>query len=155
MTTAGNYFGYTPFPTLLEVITKRQSYGLGLGDYLNGIANTLEHCSKQTTAHPPYDVLKLDDDRQVIELAVAGFDPADLSVETHDGILTISGKRHSPSDVEFLHRGIARRDFQKCFTLSEDTEVDGSELVNGILRVFLKRLLPEAKKKKMVPIKVK
>lgn len=155
MTTAGNYLGYTHFPTLLEAITKRQSFGLGLTNYLNDIANTLEQCSKQTTTHPPYDVLRLDDDKQAIEIAVAGFDAADLSVETHDGILTISGKRHSPSDVEFIHRGIARRDFQKCFTLSDDTEVDGSELVNGILRVYLKRLLPEAKKKKVVPIKVK
>ena len=153
MTTAGNYFGYTPFPTLLEVITKKQSFGLGLGDYLNVIANTLDHCSKQTTTHPPYDVLRLDDDKQVIEIAVAGFDHSDLSVETHNGILTISGTRTSPSDVEFIHRGIARRDFQKCFTLSEDTEVEGSELVNGILRVYLKRLLPEAKKKKSVTIK--
>jgi len=150
MTTAGNYFG---FPTLLEVFAKRQAFGLGIDDYLNDIAHTLESCAKQTTSHPPYDVIKLGDDSQAIEVAVAGFDSEDLSVETHDGILTISGKRKTSGEGEFLHRGIARRDFQKCFTLSDDTEVSGSELVNGILRVYLKRLIPEAKKKRSVPIK--
>ena len=155
MTTAGNYFGYTPFPTILEVITKRQSYGLGLSDYLNGIANTLEQCSKQTTAHPPYDILRISDEKQAIEVAVAGFKSDELSVTTQNGILLIEGKKSSPKDAEFIHRGIARRDFQKMFTLSEDTEVESSELSDGILRVYLKRLVPEAKKKRSVPIAVK
>jgi molecular chaperone IbpA len=152
MTTAGNYFGYIPFPTLLDVIAKKQAYGLGICDYLSEIAETLESCAKQTTAHPPYDILRLEGEKQVIELAVAGFAHEELSVSTEDGILTISGKRHSPSDAEFIHRGIARRDFQKCFKLSDDTVVEKSELVNGILRVYLLRVLPEAKRKRLVPI---
>lgn len=153
--TTGNHFGYALFPSLLETFSKKHAYGVGIDEYLIRLMDSLESCAKQTTSNPPYDILRISDEKQAIEVAVAGFKAEELSVTTQNGILLIEGKKSSPKDAEFIHRGIARRDFQKMFTLSEDTEVESSELSDGILRVYLKRLIPEAKKKRSVPIAVK
>jgi molecular chaperone IbpA len=106
------------------------------------------------TNYPPYNVLKHDDDHFEIEVAVAGFDREDISIEVDQNHLTIKGERLKDDDAsKYLHRGLAARDFERSFTLAEHIIVGDAELTNGILRVKLTREVPEALKPRLIAIK--
>lgn len=94
--------------------------------------------------YPPYNVEQVNEDRLRITVAVAGFRPEDLEVRVEDTQLVIRG-RQSTSEEErvYLHRGIATRQFQRRFVLSEGMEVSGAHLDNGLLHVDLQRIEPE------------
>ena len=95
--------------------------------------------------YPPYNIEQLSDTRLRITVAVAGFDMDDLSVQLENNQLVIRGKRGVSEDENrvFLHRGIATRQFQRAFILSDDIEVKDATLNNGLLHIDLSRLLPE------------
>jgi molecular chaperone IbpA len=106
------------------------------------------------TNYPPYNVLKHDDDHFEIEVAVAGFDREDITIEVDQNLLTIKGKRLKEDDAsKYLHRGLAARDFERSFTLAEHMIVGDAELTNGILSVKLTREVPEALKPRLIAIK--
>jgi molecular chaperone IbpA len=106
------------------------------------------------TNYPPYNVLKHDDDHFEIEVAVAGFDREDISIEVDQNHLTIKGERLKDDDAsKYLHRGLAARDFERSFTLADHIIVGDAELTNGILRVKLTREVPEALKPRLIAIK--
>ena len=95
--------------------------------------------------YPPYNVERLGEDRLRITLAVAGFRPEDLEVRIEDTQLVLRGRQAEAEDEtrEFLHRGIAARQFQRSFVLSDGLEVVGARLDNGLLHVDLQRRKPE------------
>lgn len=104
--------------------------------------------------YPPYNVLKHDDNNFEIEVAVAGFDREDITVEVDQNQLTIRGRRLKDDDAsKYLHRGLAARDFERSFTLADHIIVGDAELTNGILRVKLTREVPEALKPRLIAIK--
>lgn len=106
------------------------------------------------TNYPPYNVLKHDDDHFEIEVAVAGFDREDITIEVDQNLLTIKGTRLKEDDAgKYLHRGLAARDFERSFTLAEHMIVGEAELTNGILSVKLTREVPEALKPRLIAIK--
>ena len=111
----------------------------------------------QITAHandhyPPHNVVKLDDKKYVVELAIAGFSKGDIEVEVKDHVLTISGNREVRRPQEqYVHKGISARKFHKSFRLSEYTEVTGADLNDGILTINLEVKIPE----KDLPKKIK
>jgi molecular chaperone IbpA len=102
--------------------------------------------------YPPYNIKKVDEDRYVIELAVAGFGKSELDIELQEGKLSIQGKCESPDASEYLYKGIAERGFKREFTLADNVEVKSSTLVNGMLKIFLEAFVPEEKKPKKVEI---
>lgn len=107
-----------------------------------------------TTNYPPYNVIKHDDDHFEIEVAVAGFDKEDISVEVDQDQLRIRGEKIKAEDaVNYVYRGLAARDFERLFTLADHMEVGEAELTNGILRVKLTRIVPEALKPRLIAIK--
>lgn len=89
--------------------------------------------------YPPYNIEQSADDSLRITLAVAGFAPDELNVTVEDRQLVIKGKQIDGADRTFLHRGIAARQFQRCFVLAEGIEVTGAELRNGLLTVEMMR----------------
>ena len=89
--------------------------------------------------YPPYNIEQSSDDSLRITLAVAGFSSDELNVTVEDRQLVIRGKQNDSGDRTFLHRGIAARQFQRCFVLAEGIEVTGAELRNGLLTVELTR----------------
>jgi len=95
--------------------------------------------------YPPYNIEQLGETQIRITIAVAGFSMEDLSVQLEQNQLVIRGKRQGDDDENrvFLHRGIATRQFQRAFILSEDIEVVGAQLDNGLLNVDLRRIVPE------------
>lgn len=104
------------------------------------IERALDRVSKASSdGYPPYNIERVGEDGLRITLAVAGFTDEELSVSVEDTQLVIRGRQNEDSDREFLHRGIAARQFQRSFVLAEGIEVIGAELDNGLLHVDLKR----------------
>jgi molecular chaperone IbpA len=104
--------------------------------------------------YPPYNVIKHDDNNFEIEVAVAGFDKEDITVEVDQDQLIIRGKKtQAETEVQYMHRGLAARDFERMFTLAEHIIVGDAELTNGILSVKLTREVPESLKPRLITIK--
>ena len=108
------------------------------------------------TNYPPYDILKTDEHSYVIELAVAGFSKKDIAVTAENGVLTVESDRErnaENSGQEIIHRGISKRYFKKSFSISDDVEIRGAELKDGLLRISMEKIIPESKKRKEISIK--
>jgi len=101
--------------------------------------------------YPPHNVVKIDEEKFLIEMALAGFKQEDISVEVKDGILKIKGEM--PKDErEFAYKGISSRKFEKSFRLSEFVVIDGADLMDGILVVYARVELPEEKRPREIKI---
>lgn len=105
--------------------------------------------------YPPHNIVKYSDDSYAIEVAVAGFSKEEVTVEVDQDQLTIRGVKHRPAEstVEYLHRGLAARDFEQTFTLAEYMIVEGATVEDGMLHINIQRIIPEALKPRMIPIK--
>ena len=104
--------------------------------------------------YPAYNIEKVDENNYHITLAVAGFKAENIIIEFKPGLLTIEARSmNSEEDVEYLHKGIAQRAFVKQFRIENNIEVQKAELENGILKINLRRLIPE--EKSAVRIKIK
>ena len=112
----------------------------------------MERISNHSTNFPPYNVIKSSDDSYLIELAVAGFNKEELSIEFKDSILTVKGDNTTRQELEFVHKGISERNFVRTFKLAEYVEVSSAKLEDGILRVGLFKNVPEAMKPKKIDI---
>ncbi len=120
----------------------------------DSLANMLDNAiqTNATSGYPPYDIESVDEGKYKITLAVAGFSEDELAIQTENGVLTISGKRNEENEGNYLHRGIAKRSFERKFQLADHVEVDNAELVNGLLQVSLLKEVPEALKPKKINI---
>lgn len=109
-----------------------------------------------SAGYPPYNLTQ-QDDTYWLELAVAGFTDADIDITlTNDRQLVIRGSRKTDDieGVQYVHRGIASRDFERQFTLAEHIKVQNAQLEHGMLTVQLVREIPEAAKSRKIPITV-
>lgn len=108
-----------------------------------------------TSGYPPYNISKDADDIYEITLAVAGFKKDDIDIELEDGTLKVTGKSEvlNNDDREFLHKGIAERNFVRTFKLAEYVEVKNAKLEDGILRISLFKNVPDAMKPQKISIK--
>ena len=108
--------------------------------------------------YPPYNIVKTGANEYNVEVALAGFSRDDVSVEFAEGILTIKSKDKKESekkdeDGAIIHKGISKRYFSKSFTVSDDVEIKGAELKDGLLTVSMERIVPESKKARVIDIK--
>jgi len=102
---------------------------------------------------PPYNIERTGENAYRVTMAVAGFSEKDLQIEVKEGLLTIRGQKQADSkERQYIHQGIAARNFERRFRLAEYVEVSGATLENGLLHVDLKRELPEAMKPRVIPI---
>lgn len=118
------------------------------------LASVFDNAVQQNNnGYPPYDIESVDENEYTITLAVAGFSEDELSLQTERGVLTVSGKQaDSNAKSKYLHRGIAKRAFERKFELADHVEVTGADLVNGLLKVTLVKEVPEAMKPKRISI---
>ncbi len=131
---------------------------VGFDDTFNRIAKMHDEMTKNIPNYPPYNIKKTGDNTYVIELAVAGFAKQDIEIELADGKMIIKGNVASDDSDNvnnFLFKGIANRAFTRTFALDDQVEVKDAELLNGMLKVFLERIIPEHKKPKKVEVKDK
>ena len=114
------------------------------------IERSLDRVAKSSAdGYPPYNIERLSDEKLRITLAVAGFTEDDLQVQIEDDQLVIRGKQQDDRDRDYLHRGIAARQFQRSFVLAEGIEVEKASLDNGLLHVDLRRPMPAVKVRKI------
>lgn len=107
-----------------------------------------------STNYPPYNISKVGENLYDISIAVTGFEKSEIEVQVENNELTIRGERkhiESP-EVEYLHRGLALRDFERIFTLAEHVKVKKAEIKNGILLIQLEREVPEELKPRIIDI---
>ena len=101
---------------------------------------------------PPHNILKTDDNKFLIELAVAGFNENELDIELKERTLTVRGS-HKDRGREYIHKGISTKKFERKFRLSEYVEVTGAEYQDGMLAVQLEVIVPENKQPRKIDIK--
>ncbi len=104
--------------------------------------------------YPPYNIERIGDNDYLIEIAVAGFKPAELTIEVKENLLTVEGQKVANEDTRrFLHRGLAERNFKRRFQLADYVVVGDAQLVDGLLSISLRRELPEQLKPRQIEIK--
>jgi len=101
---------------------------------------------------PPYDIVKLSKDEYRISLAVAGFSPDELTLTHEPNVLIVAGQKANEDNVQYLHRGIAQRAFQRRFELADHVKVTGANLVDGLLTIELAREIPEEMRPRRIQI---
>jgi molecular chaperone IbpA len=122
-------------------------------DRLAAMLDATARLDEQTYSYPPYNIEKLGEDAYRITMAVAGFGPENLEIVAKDRSLVVSGKgNHDQSGVEYLHRGVAGRGFERRFELADYVQVKGANLNNGLLHIDLVREVPEAMKPRTIAI---
>jgi molecular chaperone IbpA len=127
---------------------------VGFDDQFNRIAKMHDDLTKNIPNYPPYNIKKTGDNTYVIEIAVAGFARQDIEIELDGGNMVIKGSaKNEEEENSFLYRGIANRNFTRTFALEDQIEIKDAEMFNGMLKVFLERIIPEHKKPKKIEIK--
>ena len=122
-------------PDLMDKISKNS---IGMDDYLNSFFNY-----ETTPSYPPYNLIQLNNVESRLEIALAGFSKKEIKVYTEYGRLIVEGTKEDTKDAEYVHRGLAQRNFNRTWTLSEDTEVREVQFKDGLLTVKLGKIVPE------------
>ena len=102
-----------------------------------------------SSSYPAYDIVKTGENKYDVEVALAGFNKKDIKVEFADGQLSIESVKNQTAkekDNGKIYKGIAKRYFKKSFSIADNCEVKGAELKDGLLKVSLERIIPEAQK---------
>jgi molecular chaperone IbpA len=106
--------------------------------------------TKNIPNYPPFNIKKTAENTYVIEMAVAGFGKSDVTIETEGDKLVVKGNaENDDKDVNTLYQGLALRPFTRMFTLNDSVEVQNAEMINGLLRITLERLIPESQRKQI------
>ena len=127
------------------------------------LADIADQATTLAAKYPPYNLKKIDENKYIIEMAVAGFGKHDLEIELADNKLIIKGNTKSGEPAEqstdgtwtfpqVLYQGLAMRPFTRTFDLADNVEIQGAEMFNGILRIVLEAIIPEHKKPKKIEI---
>ena len=118
--------------------------------------DTLEHrfANQVSNNYPPHNIIKTGENQYEIQVAVTGFNKSEISVTVENNVLVIKGESMTTEyqPEQYLHRGLATRDFAREFPLAEHIEVTGAEITNGMLIVKLVRNIPESAKPKIIDI---
>ena len=130
-------------------------YFVGADKLIENFAKAQQMFANSIPGYPPYNIVKVDDNKYIIEMAVAGFGKQNLDIEIQDKVLTIKGNVTTSDEnpASYVYKGIADRAFTRKFTLADTVEIKDAELINGMLKVWLENMIPEEKKPRKVDIK--
>ena len=140
----------------LSIFNQLRPLSVGFDDVFDHFESMFDYDMVNVSNYPPYNIVKTGSNKFDIEVALAGFNKKDINVTSENGMLTIESKQEDKSkdkDGEVLHKGISKRYFKKSFTIADDVEIKGAELKDGMLRVSMEKIVPEAKKLKTIEIK--
>lgn len=154
--------GMAYLPKSLEVIMMNSGFSLAplfrhsVGfDRFDDLINTTLRAD-QSGGYPPYDIIRDADGRYRVVMAVAGFREQELNITVQENSLRVSGqvekKDGADEQLTWLHRGIARRAFERTFRLADHVRVTAAALKDGLLTIVLEQVVPEEAKPRMVPI---
>ena len=123
-------------------------------DHLAGLIDKASRADKQST-YPPYNIEILAEDKYRITMAIAGFTESELDIESKENTLIVTGNKPTPTENitrNFLHQGIAERNFERKFQLGDHVKIISANLANGLLHIDLEREMPEALKPRKIAI---
>jgi len=125
---------------------------IGVDRLFDRIVNQIDHAA--TNNYPPYNIVETGENTYEIQLAVAGFSQGEIEVSVKEGELVITGEKNEPVDPAHIyrHHGISARKFVRTFSLAEHVEVSDAMAKDGILTVYLERIVPESAKPKTIAI---
>ena len=124
-------------------------------DAFDNIFDSVFNLNESSGAYPPYNIVK-SGNNYTITVAVAGFSKSDLDISVQENELVIKGSTNdSNKKIEFLHRGIAGRNFERKFRLADTIKVTDANYENGLLHIFLEREIPEHQKPRKIEINSK
>lgn len=125
-------------------------------DRVASLLDNLQSAAAEPQTYPPYDIEKTGEDSWRVTIAVAGFTQAEIAIESREGALVVSAAKaqptEAPSQTVYLHRGIAKRGFERRFQLADHVRAVNAALENGLLHVDLVREVPEALKPRRIQI---
>ena len=137
--------------TILPTLALRSFVGF------DNLFNELETVSTQKqNSFPAYDLIRISADEYEITLALSGFNKKDISIDIHDGVLTIKGiggNDNIEKNTQYLYKGIAKRSFEQKFRLEQYVDVKDATLLNGLLTISLLREVPEERKPREILLK--
>jgi molecular chaperone IbpA len=136
-------------PTVFKDFDK---FFVGFDDTYNRLAKIHDDITQNIPNYPPYNIKKVDDNKYVIELAVAGFAKQDIEITIEDNKLIVKGNAADDTD-NFVFKGIANRAFTRTFALDDQIEIKDAALFNGMLKIALDRIIPEHKKPRKIEVK--
>ncbi len=141
----------------LSIFNSLRPFSIGFDDMFDQFESMLGNGGMVQSNYPPYNIRKAGKDKYAIEVAVAGFNKDDVEVEFEDKLLTVRTKKINKTVQkdrdEIIHKGISQRSFSRSFTIADDVKVDCAELKDGLLTINCEKIVPEQKKKKLIPIK--
>lgn len=143
----------------LSIFNSLRPFSIGFDNMFDQFELLLDDGGLSTQSnYPPYNIRKAGKDKYAIEVAVAGFNKDDVEVEYEDNLLTVKTKKvdkavEKDTDGEIIHRGISQRSFSRSFTIADDIKVEGAEIKDGLLTINCEKIVPEQKKRKLIPIK--
>lgn len=133
-----------------DMFKNMDKFLVGFDDSFSRMTKFHEDLTKNVPNYPPYNIKKTADNKYVIEMAVAGFGQNDIEITLEDNKLIIEGKVANEEDAgDYLWKGIAARHFTRTFMIQDAVEVKNAAYLNGMLRIFLDRIIPEHKKVKI------
>ena len=139
--------------------TNFDKFFVGSDRLINALAKAHSEFTKAIPAYPPYNIVKVDENKYAIEMAVAGFGKNNIELELSNNVLTIKGgmtvenmAEESTNPVAYIYKGIADRSFTRKFTLADAVEVKDAQLINGMLKIWLEHIIPDDKKSKKIDI---
>jgi molecular chaperone IbpA len=122
-------------------------------DRLTRLADAAMRVDNASLGYPPYNIERTGEDSYRLTMAVAGFSPDELEVTVQQNSLLVTGKaKKDEQEARYLHRGIARRAFERHFSLADHIKVTGADVANGMLHVDLTHEIPEAAKPRKITI---
>jgi molecular chaperone IbpA len=125
---------------------------VGFDDHYNRMAKMHDEIAKNIPNYPPYNIRKVEENKYVIELAVAGFAKSDIEITLEDNKVIVKGNAKDDGD-NFLWKGIANRAFTRIFAIDDQIEIKDAALLNGMLKIALERIIPEHKKPRKIEVK--
>ena len=141
----------------LSIFNSLKPFSIGFDSMFDQFESMLGNGGMVQNNYPPYNIRKAGKDKYAIEVAVAGFNKDDVEVEFEDNFLTVRTKKVDKTvekdGDEIIHKGISQRSFSRSFTIADDVKVNGAQLKDGLLTVTCEKIIPEQKKKKLIPIK--
>lgn len=137
--------------TVLDMFKDLDKFYVGFDDNWNRMAKLHDDLTKNIPNYPPYNIRKVEDNKYVIEMAVAGFGKSDVEITLDGNKLIISGNTSDDKD-NFLFKGIANRAFTRTFALDDHIEIENAEMVNGMLKIALEKIIPDHKKPRKIEV---
>ena len=141
----------------LSVWNSLRPFSVGFDSIFDEFDRMLESTERYSSNYPPYNIKRVNENNNNIEVALAGYSKDDIEVELKDSTLTVRNKTKDKIVNEegngVIHKGISTRQFERSFTISEDIKVKDAELKNGLLNIDLERIIPDEKKPRLIDIK--